>query len=421
MANPRQWNRLCRYSPLALALGASIFVPSLSHADEPAAAPAPDAPVTHDLAMEGLDKIGLGDAFKANNMKLYGWAEAGYTYNHASPTDRVNRLRTFDTRSNDILLNQLTLNLEKTLKEGKDFDFSGKIELLYGSDGRVIHSANLGDNINGDADELIDGTQVEFDPVQFYGLVRLPVGNGLTVKFGKYVTTLGSEVIDAPGNLFYSHSFLFGYAIPFTHTGVQLDYAINDKIGVYYGVTFGYDQFGDINDTLTQMAGMSYKLNEKTTILFNAITGPEREDENTDYRTVFDTVVNYTITDSIIFSVNGDFGNESGTNVEGAAGNNWMGVASYLTFKIIPDTLNVNLRAEYMRDETASRLGITGDMMELTAGLDIHPCKKFQNLRVRPEVRYDRAFGDSPFDTGMIPGGSDREQFTAGLDVIVTF
>ena len=48
-----------------------------------------------------------------------------------------------------------------------------------------------------------------------------PSRGGLTLKMGKFTTPMGFEVIEAPEQpAAVSRSFLFGYAIPFTHTGV---------------------------------------------------------------------------------------------------------------------------------------------------------------------------------------------------------
>ena len=56
-----------------------------------------------------------------------------------------------------------------------------------------------------------------------------PVGKGLQVDFGKFVTPMGAEVIESKDNWNYSRSILFGYAIPFYHFGVRAKYAFNDK------------------------------------------------------------------------------------------------------------------------------------------------------------------------------------------------
>ena len=54
---------------------------------------------------------------------------------------------------------------------------------------------------------------------QAYVSYYAPVGKGLTIDFGKFVTPLGNEVIEAKDNWNYSRGILFGYAIPFYHVG----------------------------------------------------------------------------------------------------------------------------------------------------------------------------------------------------------
>ena len=61
-------------------------------------------------------------------------------------------------------------------------------------------------------------------------------------RLGKFVTLLGQEAINPTGNALYSHSYLFGFAIPFTQTGVLVTYALNDKFTIDAGITRGWNQ-----------------------------------------------------------------------------------------------------------------------------------------------------------------------------------
>lgn len=397
---------------LALSAVGLFALPSFTYAAEEVAADE-DAPIN--LLQDGLGSVGLKKPMDDYGIKVYGWAEFGYTYNTNAASGGANSLRVFDYRDNDIIGQQAAFNIERALPEGKDFDMGGKIELMYGHDMQYIHSLGLMD---------FNTDYYHFDPTQFYALFRLPVGEGVTVKVGKYVTPMGYEVIDAPGNALYSHSFGFAYAIPFTHTGIQFDYAINDKIGVYYGLTWGWDQFRDANGTLSHMAGGSIKVTDKLTTLLNVITGPEGVDENTDYRTVVDAIVTYAVSDNLTLAVNGDIGYERFAGPARATGANgsgdwWQGIATYATYSIVPKQLATTLRAEYFRDATGTRTGtgVAVDLIEVTAGLDIHPLKKFLNLRVRPEVRWDHAAGDEVFDAG----NPKKDQVTFATDVIITY
>ena len=55
----------------------------------------------------------------------------------------------------------------------------------------------------------------QFD-VEASGAVHLPHGfsGGIDVKLGQFVTLLRAEFINAPDNLFYSHSYIFNFGVP---------------------------------------------------------------------------------------------------------------------------------------------------------------------------------------------------------------
>jgi hypothetical protein len=386
---------------LGVAVSMALFLsPGVFEAE-----PADPAPI--EWGMRGMEAVGLKEAFDDLHLKFYGWIAQSVTFNLDSPKDRLNVFRVFDDRSNDYRFNQFSMIFERTLAEGTGFDVGFKVQAIYGSDSRFIHARDLPE-----ADSFFRKETVQIDPTQFYGLVRIPVGSGLTVKMGKYVSPLGYEVIDAPGNPLYSHSYLFGFAVPATHTGIQLDYPITDFLGVCYGLVRGWDSITvDPNDTLSHMFGFALKPTKALTTLVNVITGPERPHENTDYRTVVDFIATYQWTESWSTSVNVDWGNERGVS---DMGDNWWGVAAYATYKFSPFVAST-LRAEYFRDNTGSRLGIAERLVEVTLGVDLHPFKDLYNLRFRPEVRWDHAVGE-PFDRG-----TKHNQFTLGGDVIFTF
>lgn len=359
------------------------------------------------LAMQAAERAGMGEIFSSLGLKLSGWISQSYTFNPHRPENRLNLLRVFDDRSNDYRMNQFSLILERPLEEGKDLDWGLKVQTIYGADSRFIHSLDLPE-----ADSPFTKHTVQVDPTQFYLLFRLPIGGGLTVKMGKYVTSLGYEVIDAPGNPLYSHSYLFGFAIPFTHTGVQLDYQVSDASNVYYGLVRGWDVVTtDLNSSFSHMFGMGLKPSEELNLLLNLVTGPETESEN-NYRTVVDLVASWQPLPRWSFVLNADVGLERLPNTQGSL---WWGVAGYVTYRWSP-ALAATLRAEYFRDDTQTRISGAKDLTELTLGLELHPIKGFRNLRFRPEFRWDHAVSGKPFDAG-----SKKDQLTLAGDVIFLF
>jgi Putative beta-barrel porin-2, OmpL-like. bbp2 len=76
--------------------------------------------------------------------KISGWIDSGITFNPASPQDNQNFGRFFDDRANEPLLNQAVINLERALApEPSEFDWGFKLQFMYGSDARFIHSLGL--------------------------------------------------------------------------------------------------------------------------------------------------------------------------------------------------------------------------------------------------------------------------------------
>jgi hypothetical protein len=59
-----------------------------------------------------------------------------------------------------------------------------------------------------------------------------PLGKGLRFDAGKFATHMGSEVIGGYDgyNDEFSRGFIFGFGVPFTHTGVKATYAFTSKI-----------------------------------------------------------------------------------------------------------------------------------------------------------------------------------------------
>src|SRR3990167_1865980 len=144
----------------------------------------------------------LGQVMEATGISVNGYIDTSYTYLSGTGTftgaGTANRV--FDTERRSFNINALDLTLSALPPEG----FGGMVNLTAGSDAKAITPVGT--------------TNDEFDVTQAY--VHFAKG-GLMVIGGKYVTLSGAEVIKSPSNTNFSRSILFGYAIPFTHTGVR--------------------------------------------------------------------------------------------------------------------------------------------------------------------------------------------------------
>ena len=187
-------------------------------------------------------------------VQMSGFVDTSYTYNLNEPNNRTSGFRVFDTRAEDFMINKAELVVEKPVSNESPVGF--RTDLDFGQDSEVVGAVTTG---------LGSGSD-EFDLQQAYAEYLAPVGNGLDVKVGKFVTSHGAEVIESKDNWNFSRSFLFGYAIPFTHTGLRTSYPVSDWLTARAGLSNGWDVVDDNNKgktlefgaDLAPMEGLSF-------------------------------------------------------------------------------------------------------------------------------------------------------------------
>ena len=170
-------------------------------------------------------------------------------------------------RSNEYEMNQCWVSFAKPVKtDGCGWDLGGRIDAFYGTDWRYGDSPGLESNI--DAKNRLYGLCFP----QIYAEVGW---NDLTVKIGHYAVLMGYEIVPAPGNFFYSHSYELGYAEPVLTTGVQAEYKLSDNWTVNSGFNRGWGTFDDNNESLDYLGGAKWHNDKNTTSLsFEIDVGP---------------------------------------------------------------------------------------------------------------------------------------------------
>jgi hypothetical protein len=219
---------------------------------------------------------------------------------------------------------------------------------------------------------------------QAYATMKVPGVDKLTLDVGRFVTTAGAEVIESKDNFMYSRSLLFGFAIPFTHTGLRASYALTSEVGVQLSLVNGWDVVFDNNRDKTLGASVSWS-HADTAALLTWYGGTETPDgaPNDDYRSVFDLVVTQKIDGGLTLNLNADYGFEGDFA--------WYGVAAMGRYEIT-EALRLALRAEYFADPDGFRLAL-GDVSitEITANVGWLVGK---NAELRLEGRIDIASED---------------------------
>jgi hypothetical protein len=177
---------------------------------------------------------------------LSGFVDTYYGYNFNQPKSQTNTLRSFDGPSNQFALNLIELNLDKAPDP---------------SNSRLGYHLGLGFGQAMNAVNATDPAGLGFAQYlkEAYVSYLAPIGKGLQMDVGKFVTPHGAEVIETKDNFNYSRGLLFSYAIPYFHYGLRAKYSFSDKYSVTgflvngwndiydnntgktYGVTFGWN------------------------------------------------------------------------------------------------------------------------------------------------------------------------------------
>ena len=93
-----------------------------------------------------------------------------------------------------------------------------------------------------------------------------PLGKGLQVDFGKFVTPAGAEVIETNQNWNYTRSLLFYYAIPYYHFGARAKYTFNDKWSLTGYMTNGWNNVIGTGSGKTGGLSLGWNATKKVTL-----------------------------------------------------------------------------------------------------------------------------------------------------------
>ena len=282
----------------------------------------------------------------------------------------------------------------------KNGTIGGKIELEAGNNANVIQSypSNLG----------------SFDVTQLYASYN---PGKVTLIVGKFETLAGAEVIEDPNNVNVSRSILFGYAVPFTHTGVRLTYAASPLFSIIGGVNNGWDnlkgsgggptiEYGvAYNGSVFQLTAQGYSGNERLSDAQWSATG----NSPLGNRSLIDVVATYKATPRLTFVGNYDHGQQRNSTLLGGAGEQeldplgnpiigtatWSGTAGYATYQITPK-LSSSVRAEQFDDGGGYRTGFDqrGRETTLTFAYVLSPSLLFR-LEGRGDVSNQAVWSDA--------------------------
>jgi hypothetical protein len=361
---------------------------------KPEATPAAKA----EAKAEAKPVTSLEDIKNLLGMSIY--LQGGYTYNFENPDSGINRQRIFDQKANTFLLDLAQIQFAKDAPEG---GVGFKLKVSAGETAKYIHSAGLGN-----PDDAFDLTEAYVDYVA-------PLGSGLKLRFGKFVTYHSAEVIEAKDNFNYSRSFLFNYAVPFTHTGFMGGYKFSEAFTANLYLVNGWDVTTDNNNGKTFGVGLAFTPLDPVQLTFNFMYGPEQASNSSHNRFLFDWTGTFKATKSLTFMANVDYAHEDSDPLNGGKNSEWYGAAVYAKYDFT-DFFGASVRGEYFDDKNGVRTGIAQKLKEITLSGEFRIAK---SLLIRPEYRHDWS-DQKGFDSHKIMFDK-KSQDTIALGVMYTW
>ncbi len=305
----------------------------------------------------------------ANPLSITGMVDVNFNKNFNDPASHINRYSNFDLYENQFNINLVKITLQKTASP-----VGFRIDLGFGQTMDLVNSdAGLG------SEKSLRNVE------DAYLTAVVPIGKGITINAGKMVTHMGGEVIESFGNINYSRSILFAYAIPYYHLGLCASYPFSIQFNATVYIYNGWNNVVDNNKGKTLGAEISWTPIPSFTFIENWIGGPEERDGTaiaTKQRHVFDTILNYQATPDLFLTLNADYGQEALAPSGYAI---WKGIA--FTGKYSFNQFHsFGFRGEVYDDPSGFTTGIIQTLREVTLTYEF---KFTSSLTTRLEYRRD--------------------------------
>jgi hypothetical protein len=397
-------------APAAVTPAPAASTPAASNAlpaTAPSAAPEPNA-------------LFGGTTFNVNFDGYYG-------YNFNKPVGRVNLLRAYDVTSNNFSINQAGLIIERAPNIDAGRRFGIRLDLIYGQATETLQGGAQNE----------PRPQVYRPLFQAYGTYVFPVGNGLSVDFGKFASALGYEGNYTKDQINYSRAYWFNF-LPFYHMGFRTTYNVNDKLSITNWLVNGAQQTEDFNGFKSTAFLVNIKPTSRLSWNLNYYFGQEQRDLvptlNPGIPTsptqpglstevirpqlngrfhVLDTYAAWNVTDKLLLVgeldtvLNRGFSNDPPTRATGGA--------AYFRYQFTP-RFSLGSRFAVFKDSGGIFSGTSQTLKDttLTATYQIA-----DGLQTKWEFRRD--FSNTPFFLTSSPGQLKKEQNTAMLGLIWWF
>lgn len=375
-------------------------------AAESAAGATEESPPSEEASDESAEAVSNVDRLNAANASelaeateaapetftLGAYVEALYSWNFNEPSNGITHLRGFDNRHNTFTLANVAFDARWDWE-----DIVGRVTLQVGSTPATYYLAepSLRGALGTNASDL---TLWQFIQQAYVGY-RIPVGTGLIVTAGLFLSPIGPEGMAVRDNWNWSRSNLF-FGCPFYHTGVRLSYALDEHWAITLAGYNGWNTVLDDNDEKSIALQVTYAddLMALSLLYFTGVERPTGAPEGRAWRHLFDGHVTVHPTDwlSLLLHVNGGFE----PNTFGTSG--WLASALYARFRLLESPgLYIAARGDVFWETTPSNgMGTAGTIFwpsggrpeqYVSSGTLTVELRPIDRVSFRAEYRHDHA------------------------------
>ncbi|GLQ45052.1 hypothetical protein GCM10007862_01030 [Dyella lipolytica] len=385
----------------------------------------PDTNSTYPLE-KALGCTKVGQWMQRNRIEIFGWINPSANY---SSSNFTNFPLSYATRPNRVEFDQLVTNITRVedTVQTDHLDWGFNISNLWGYDYHYTITKGIFSNqlLNNPAPgQPLNGKIYGDDPMLFYYDLYIPwVAQGMVVRVGRWLSLPDIEAQFAPENYLLTHSILYTVD-PYTQTGVMTTTKLSSQWTFQLGINAS-------NDTAPWNASAKPSLQtcvrwvsaDNNDMFYPCVNNWNKSDYN------YNNVQMYVATWGHRFSKRvhmlteayrmygrniPGFGpgwtREAASSLPGTAGE--FGIVNYFNVELDPSNM-ISFRNEFYNDERGQRTGYATRYSSHTLGLT-HWVS--QDLEIRPELRYERSYDLSAYDSGK-----KNYQVAALLDAIIHY
>jgi hypothetical protein len=352
-------------------------------------------------------------------LTIGGYVETYYAWNFDDPSNLITNYRGFDDRHSDFTIENTALDVQAARGP-----VTTHLVLQVGATGSTYYGAEPIWKATGGAGP---SGPTFWQYIQQANVAWIaPVGRGLTVDMGIFLSPIGPESIPIKDQWNWSRSDLF-FGLPFYHTGARAAYPVGEHGTIQLHLYDGWNSVVDDNVELSP--AISYTYNEPDRVLFQVlyfggVERPTGAPEGRAWRHLLDTYLQLTIASGVQAMVQADAGFER--NTFGTSG--WAAGAAYARVQPAP-WLYLVARGDYFRewianDAAGSAAPLFWAGVEWVAsGTLTADTRPTDNLSVRLEYRHDQAQAPLYFEGQVatdaagtfIPNASHQDTLTLGV------